>query len=52
MEDTRKYFDYKLAYDGYKRVKELLDKGGIQDTYYSPFIVGLFFWIRLLRKCI
>ena len=30
MEDTRKYFDYKLAYDGYKRVKELLDKGGIQ----------------------
>ena len=26
MEDTRKYFDYKLAYDGYKRVKELLDK--------------------------
>lgn len=30
MEDTRKYFDYKLAYDGYKKVKELLDKGGIQ----------------------
>lgn len=30
MEDTRKYFDYKLAYDGYKRVKELLENGGIQ----------------------
>ena len=30
MEDTRKYFDYKLAYDGYKKVKELLAKGGIQ----------------------
>lgn len=30
MEDTRKYFDYKLAYDGYKKAKELLDKGGIQ----------------------
>ena len=30
MEDTRKYFDYELAYDGYKKVKELLDKGGIQ----------------------
>lgn len=30
MEDTRKYFDYKLAYDGYKKVKKLLEKGGIQ----------------------
>ena len=30
MEETRKYIDYKLAYDGYKKVKELLDKGGIQ----------------------
>ena len=30
MEDTRKYFDYKLAYDGYKKVKELLENGGIQ----------------------
>lgn len=30
MNDTRKYFDYKLAYDGYKKVKELLNKGGIK----------------------
>ena len=30
MEDTRKYFDYELAYDGYKKVKELLENGGIQ----------------------
>lgn len=30
MEDTRKYFDYELAYDGYKKVKELFKKGGIQ----------------------
>ena len=35
MEDTRKYFDYKLAYDGYKKVKELLDKGGIQAVIDS-----------------
>lgn len=30
MIDTRKYFDYKLAYEGYKKVKKLLNKGGIQ----------------------
>lgn len=30
MIDTRKYFDYKLAYQGYKKVKKLLNKGGIQ----------------------
>lgn len=30
MEDMRKYFDYELAYDGYKKVEELLKKGGIQ----------------------
>ena len=30
MEDTRKYFDYKLAYEGYMRAKELLENGGIQ----------------------
>ena len=30
MEDTRKYFDYELAYEGYTKVKELLENGGIQ----------------------
>ena len=30
MEETRKYFDYKLAYEGYMRAKELLENGGIQ----------------------
>ena len=30
MEETRKYFDYELAYEGYIRVKELLENGGIQ----------------------
>ena len=30
MKETRKYFDYELAYEGYMRAKELLDKGGIQ----------------------
>ena len=30
MEDTRKYFDYELAYEGYMRAKELLENGGIQ----------------------
>lgn len=30
MEETRKYFDYELAYEGYKKAKELLNKGGIQ----------------------
>lgn len=28
--ETRKYFDYELAYEGYKKAKELLEKGGIQ----------------------
>ena len=30
MEDTRKYFDYELAYEGYMKAKELLENGGIQ----------------------
>ena len=30
MEETRKYFDYKLAYDGYKRVEELFNIGGLK----------------------
>ena len=30
MEETRKYFDYELAYEGYMRVKELFENGGIQ----------------------
>ena len=30
MEETRKYFDYELAYEGYMKAKELLNKGGIQ----------------------
>lgn len=30
MEETRKYFDYELAYEGYMRAKELLESGGIQ----------------------
>ena len=30
MFETRKYFDYKLAYDGYLLAKELFEKGGIQ----------------------
>ena len=30
MEETRKYFDYELAYEGYIRAKELLENGGIQ----------------------
>ena len=25
MEDTRKYFDYELAYEGYLKAKELFD---------------------------
>ena len=29
MEETRKYFDYELAYEGYTKVKELLENGGI-----------------------
>ena len=30
MEETRRYFDYELAYEGYMRAKELLENGGIQ----------------------
>ena len=30
MEETRKYFDYELAYEGYMRAKELFENGGIQ----------------------
>ena len=30
MEDTRKYFDYELAYEGYKKAVDLLNNGGIQ----------------------
>lgn len=30
MEETRKYFDYELAYEGYKKAEELLKNGGIQ----------------------
>lgn len=30
MEETRKYFDYELAYEGYIKVKELFENGGIQ----------------------
>ena len=35
MEETRKYFDYELAYEGYIRAKELLDKNGIQGLIDS-----------------
>lgn len=28
--DNRKYFDYKLAYDGYKKALDLFNRGGIQ----------------------
>ena len=35
MEETRKYFDYELAYEGYKKAKELLDKNGIQGLIDS-----------------
>ena len=31
MEDTRKYFDYELAYEGYLKAKELFDKGGLEE---------------------
>ena len=30
MEETRRYFDYELAYEGYMRAKELLENSGIQ----------------------
>ncbi len=29
-QDTRRYFDYELAYNGYKKAKELFKKGGIK----------------------
>lgn len=35
MEDTRKYFDYELAYEGYLKAKELFDKGGIEELVNS-----------------
>lgn len=31
MEDTRRYFDYELAYEGYLKAKELFDKGGLEE---------------------
>ena len=30
MYETRKYFDYELAYEGYKKAVDLLNNGGIQ----------------------
>lgn len=35
MEDTRKYFDYELAYEGYLKAKELFDKGGLEELVNS-----------------
>ena len=32
MEETRKYFDYELAYEGYMKAKELLENG-VNGTY-------------------
>lgn len=32
MEDTRKYFDYELAYNGYKKAMKLFNKGGIEEV--------------------
>ena len=37
MEETRKYFDYELAYEGYMRAKELLENGGIQAVIDEDF---------------
>lgn len=31
MLEKRKYFDYELAYEGYKKAKELFNKGGIEE---------------------
>lgn len=31
FEEKRKYFDYELAYNGFKRAKELFDKGGVEE---------------------
>lgn len=37
MEDTRKYFDYELAYKMYEKCVKLLNKGGIDelDEYFE-----------------
>ena len=35
MEDTRKYFDYELAYEGYLKAKELFDKSGLEELVNS-----------------
>ncbi len=35
MGDTRKYFDYELAYEGYLKAKELFDKGGLEELVNS-----------------
>jgi hypothetical protein len=35
FEDKRKYFDYELAYKGFKKAKKLFDKGGIQAILNS-----------------
>lgn len=35
MEDTRKHFDYELAYEGYLKAKELFDKGGLEELVNS-----------------
>lgn len=35
MKDTRKYFDYELAYEGYLKAKELFDKGGLEELVNS-----------------
>ena len=39
MEETRKYFDYKLAYDGYKKVKELADNTIILEDGENEWFV-------------
>jgi hypothetical protein len=31
MEDNRKFFDYELAYNGYKKAKQLFNKGGLEE---------------------
>lgn len=35
MYETRKYFDYELAYEGYKKLLELFNNGGIQAVIDS-----------------
>lgn len=49
--ETRKYFDYELAYEGYKKAKELLDKGGIQavindDEFDIPIGTTIDTWVN------